>query len=59
MSPVRWGLERQDRSGKPGSLWFHDTQHHASVTPLEEWKLSFPWGDYENCKVLDEQKHTL
>ena len=27
----------------------------ASVTPLREWKHSFPWGDYEDCEALEEQ----
>lgn len=33
----------------------HVTQCPASVTPLKEWKLSFPRGDYEDCEALEEQ----
>lgn len=52
-------MERQQITDRPEGLWFHDTQQHASVPPLEGWKLSFPRSDYENHKVLDEQKRTL
>ena len=44
MSPVGQGDGETVETGQTGGLWFQDTQHHASVSPLEEWKLSFPWG---------------